>query len=206
MYYDQNIGGTLNLLNQMDAVECRQIVFSSSATVYGEAAEVPFHETSATGPTNPYGRTKLFIEEIIRDWSGAGDDRTAALLRYFNPIGADVSGLIGENPRGIPNNLMPLMLDVATGRRDELSVFGDDYDTPDGTGIRDYIHIDDLACGHVLALDFTSRTSGTEVFNLGTGTGVSVLELIAAFERVTGQTIAHPDHPTATRGRGCMFC
>ena len=191
MYYEQNIGGTLNLLNQMDAAACRQIVFSSSATVYGEVARAPSPETSRTGPTNPYGRTKLFIEEIIRDWSVAGVGRSAALLRYFKPVGADASGLIGENPRGIPNNLMPLMLDVATGKRDELLVFGDDYDTPDGTGIRDYIHVDDLARGHVLALDFTSRRSGTEVFNLGTGTGVSVLELIAAFESVTGQTIAH---------------
>ena len=191
MYYEQNIGGTLTLLNQMDAVGCRQIVFSSSATVYGEAAEVPYRETGRTGPTNPYGRTKLFIEEIIRDWSVAGDGRSAALLRYFNPIGADESGIIGENPKGIPNNLMPLMLDVAIGKRGELLVFGDDYNTPDGTGIRDYIHVDDLARGHVAALDFTRRTTGTEVFNLGTGDGVSVLELIAAFEHVTGQTIAH---------------
>ena len=195
MYYEQNIGGTLTLLNQMDAAGCRQIVFSSSATVYGEAAELPSRETSRTGPTNPYGRTKLFIEEIIRDWSATGEGRSAALLRYFNPIGADESGLIGENPKGMPNNLMPLMLDVAIGKRDELSVFGDDYDTADGTGIRDYIHVDDLARGHVSALDFTRRTPGTEVFNLGTGTGVSVLELIAAFERVTGQTIAHQITP-----------
>ena len=195
MYYEQNVGGTLNLLNQMDAAECRQIVFSSSATVYGEAAMVPTCETSPTAPTNPYGRTKLFIEKIIRDWGVAGVGRSAALLRYFNPIGADASGLIGENPRGIPNNLMPLMLDVAIGKRDELLVFGDDYNTPDGTGIRDYIHVDDLAYGHVSALDFTSRTSGVEVFNLGTGTGVSVLELIAAFERVTGQTIAYQITP-----------
>lgn len=195
MYYEQNVGGTLNLLNQMDAAECRQIVFSSSATVYGEAAVVPSCETSPTDPTNPYGRTKLFIEKIIRDWCVAGVGKSAALLRYFNPIGADASGLIGENPRGIPNNLMPLMLDVAIGKRDELLVFGDDYDTPDGTGIRDYIHVDDLAHGHVAALDFTSRTSGAEVFNLGTGTGVSVLELIAAFERVTGQTIAYQITP-----------
>ena len=182
MYYEQNIGGTLTLLKQMDAVGCRQIVFSSSATVYGEASDPPFCEDARTYPSNPYGRTKLFIEEIIRDWSATGEGRSAALLRYFNPIGADESGLIGENPKGIPNNLMPLMLDVAIGKRDELSVFGDDYDTADGTGIRDYIHVDDLARGHVSALDFTRRTPGTEVFNLGTGTGVSVLELIAAFE------------------------
>ena len=191
MYYEQNIGGTLNLLNQMDAVGCRRIVFSSSATVYGEAAKVPFRETSYTGPTNPYGRTKLFIEEIIRDWSVAGDDRSAALLRYFNPIGADAAGLIGENSKGIPNNLMPLMMDVAIGKRDELSVFGNDYDTSDGTAVRDYIHVDDLARGHIAALDFMNGVTGAEVFNLGTGSGVSVFELIAAFERVTGQTIAH---------------
>ena len=179
MYYEQNIGGTLNLLKQMDAAGCRQIVFSSSATVYSEVAEVPFRETSQTGPINPYGRTKLFIEEIIRDWSAAGNGRSAAMLRYFNPIGADVSGLIGENPKCIPNNLMPLVLDVAIGERNQLSVFGDDYDTPDGTGIRDYIHVDDLARGHVCSR-FRARTAGTEVFNLGTGTGLSVLELIAA--------------------------
>ena len=143
-YYDQNIGGTLNLLNQMDAVGCRQIVFSSSATVYGEAPEVPSRETSPACATNPSGRTSC-IEEIIRDWSVVGDGRSAALLRYFNPIGADESGLIGDNPKGIPNNLMPLMLEVATGERKELLVFGDDYDTPDGTCIRDYIHVDDLA-------------------------------------------------------------
>ena len=191
MYYEQNIGGTLSLLNQMDAAACRQIVFSSSATVYGEAAEVPSRETTRTGPTNPYGRTKLFIEDIIRDWSVAGEGRSAALLRYFNPIGADESGLIGENPKGIPNNLMPLILEVASGQREELSVFGDDYDTPDGTGIRDYIHVDDLARGHIAALDFIDKTAGTEVFNLGTGSGISVLELISAFERVTGQSIPY---------------
>jgi len=191
LYYEQNIGGTLTLLKQMDAVECRQIVFSSSATVYGEVAEVPSCETSRTGPSNPYGRTKLFIEEIIRDWTATGGARSAALLRYFNPIGADESGLIGENPKGIPNNLMPLILEVASGKRAELAVFGDDYDTPDGTGIRDYIHVDDLARGHIAALDFTEGTAGAEVFNLGTGTGVSVLELIAAFERITGQKVPY---------------
>ena len=190
-YYEQNIVGTLTLLKQMDVVGCRQIVFSSSATVYGETAEVPSRETSRTGPTSPYGRTKLFIEEIIQDWSATGDGRSAALLRYFNPIGAHESGLIGENPKGIPNNLMPLMLEVAIGKRVDLAVFGDDYDTADGTGIRDYIHVDDLARGHIAALDFTSRTNGADVFNLGTGTGVSVLEMIAALERVTRRTIAH---------------
>ena len=186
MYYEQNIGGTLNLLAQMDAVGCRQIVFSSSATVYGEVAEVPSRETDRTGPTNPYGRTKLFIEEIIRDWSAVGDDRSAALLRYFNPIGADPSGLIGENPKGIPNNLMPLMLDVAIGKRDELSVFGDDYDTPDGTGIRDYIMLMIWPVHHGAGFHQETRRRGVQP----DGSGISVLDLISAFERVTGQTIA----------------
>lgn len=191
LYYEQNIGGTINLLNQMDSVGCQKLIFSSSATVYGEGSIPPFREDAKTLPSNPYGRTKLFIEEIIRDWSATEEGKSAAMLRYFNPIGADESGLIGENPKGIPNNLMPLILNVALGQCDDLAVFGDDYDTPDGTGIRDYIHVDDLARGHVSALEFTSSSTGAEVFNLGTGTGVSVLELIAVFERVTGQSVAH---------------
>lgn len=191
MYYEQNIGSTLTLLNQMDKVGCEQIVFSSSATVYGETVKVPSPEDARTCPANPYGRTKLFIEEIIRDWSAIGGNRSAALLRYFNPIGAHESGIIGENPKGIPNNLMPLMLEVAIGKREALSVFGDDYDTPDGTGIRDYIHVDDLADGHIAALNFITKKTGAEVFNLGTGNGVSVLELISAFERATGLVLAH---------------
>lgn len=189
MYYEQNIGGTLNLLMQMDAAGCRQIVFSSSATVYGEVSAPPFREDAATGPTNPYGRTKLFIEEILRDWSDVGDGRSAVLLRYFNPIGAHNSGLIGESPKGVPNNLMPLILDVASGKRGELVVFGDDYDTPDGTGLRDYIHVEDLARGHVDALVHTSKISGWATFNLGTGKGISVLDLISSFERVTSQKV-----------------
>ena len=189
MYYEQNIGGTLNLLTQMDAAGCRQIVFSSSATVYGEVSAPPFREDANTGPTNPYGRTKLFIEEILRDWSAVGDGRSAVLLRYFNPIGAHNSGLIGESPKGVPNNLMPLILDVASGKRGELVVFGDDYDTPDGTGVRDYIHVEDLARGHVGALVHTSKISGWATFNLGTGKGISVLDLISSFERVTSQKV-----------------
>ena len=189
MYYEQNIGGTLNLLTQMDAAGCRQIVFSSSATVYGEISAPPFREDANTGPTNPYGRTKLFIEEILRDWSAVGDGRSAVLLRYFNPIGAHNSGLIGESPKGVPNNLMPLILDVASGKRGELVVFGDDYDTPDGTGVRDYIHVEDLARGHVDALVHTSKISGWATFNLGTGKGISVLDLISSFERVTSQKV-----------------
>lgn len=189
MYYEQNIGGTLNLLTQMDAAGCRQIVFSSSATVYGEVSAPPFREDANTGPTNPYGRTKLFIEEILRDWSAVGDGRSAVLLRYFNPIGAHNSGLIGESPKGVPNNLMPLILDVASGKRGELVVFGDDYDTPDGTGVRDYIHVEDLARGHFDALVHTSKISGWATFNLGTGKGISVLDLISSFERVTSQKV-----------------
>ena len=195
LYYNQNVCGTINLLKQMDLVECRQIVFSSSATVYGEASDPPFQEDARTFPSSPYGRTKLFIEDIVRDWTAVEDNRSSVILRYFNPIGADVSGLIGENPKGIPNNLMPLLLDVAIGKRAGLSVFGDDYDTPDGTGVRDYIHVDDLARGHISALDFMGRKFGTEVFNLGTGSGISVLELISTFEHVTGQTIAHGISP-----------
>ena len=191
MYYEQNIGGTINLLKQMDKVACKRIVFSSSATVYGAASAPPFDEQAMTGPSNPYGRTKLVIEDIIRDWSAVGEGRAAALLRYFNPIGAHESGLIGENPKDIPNNLMPLILDVVSGRRDQLAVFGGDYETPDGTGVRDYIHVDDLARGHISALEFIEGTECVDVFNLGTGTGVSVLELIAAFERVTGQMVPH---------------
>ena len=147
LYFDQNVGGTIALLKQMDEVGCRRIVFSSSATVYGEAEQVPSCEDSRARPFNPYGRTKFFTEEIIRDWCAVGEGRSAALLRYFNPIGADESGLIGENPKGIPNNLMPLILQVAAGKLEQLLIYGDDYDTPDGTGIRDYIHVDDLAWG-----------------------------------------------------------
>ena len=191
MYYEQNVGGTINLLKQMGTVGCKRIVFSSSATVYGEASSPPFDEQARAGPSNPYGRTKLFIEDIIRDWSAAGEGRAAALLRYFNPIGADESGLIGENPKGIPNNLMPLILDVASGKRDQLAVFGGDYETPDGTCMRDYIHVDDLARGHISALEFTAGKDSADAFNLGTGTGVSVLQLIAAFERVTGERVPH---------------
>ena len=189
MYYDKNIGGTIQLLKQMDKVGCRRLAFSSSATVYGESGQVPFTEDSPTDPVNPYGRTKLFIEHIIRDWTVAGEDRSAVILRYFNPIGADESGLIGENPKGTPNNLMPLILDVAVGKRDELVVFGNDYETSDGTGVRDYIHVDDLARGHIAALEHTEAAVGTSMFNLGTGDQVSVLDLISTFERVTGQKV-----------------
>ena len=139
----------------------------------------------------PLWQNKFFVEEIIRDWCAVGEGRSAALLRYFNPIGADESGLIGENPKGIPNNLMPLILQVAAGKLGQLLIYGDDYDTPDGTCIRDYIHVDDLAWGHIAAMEFTERKQGPDVFNLGTGIGVSVLELISAFERVTGQTVPY---------------
>jgi len=191
MYYEQNIGGTLNLLKQMNEVGCTRIVFSSSATVYGDGMRPPFREDHRIGPTNPYGRTKLFIENIIKDWSDVGSDRSAILLRYFNPIGSNESGLIGEDPMGTPNNLMPLILDVAIGKQKTLVIFGNDYDTPDGSGVRDYIHVDDLARGHVDALKYTSTLNGTSTFNLGTGQGVSVFDLISTFERVTGQKVPY---------------
>lgn len=191
LYFEKNVGGTLNLLRHMDEAGCRHIVFSSSATVYGVSGNIPCREDSMTLPCNPYGRSKLFIEEIIRDWCSSGDGRSATLLRYFNPIGADESGLIGEWPKGIPNNLMPLILEVAAGIRKQLSVFGKDYDTPDGTCIRDYIHVDDLARGHIAAMEFTKSERGVEAFNLGTGIGISVLDLISAFSRVTGKEIPH---------------
>ena len=191
LYFEQNICGTVNLLKQMEATGCRRIVFSSSATVYGHMVEALLREDTETSPLNPYGRTKLFIEEIIRDWCAVEEKRSAVLLRYFNPIGADASGLIGESPKNIPNNLMPLILQVAAGNCEKLSVYGNDYQTPDGTGVRDYVHIDDLARGHVAAVDFTKRSNDVSVFNLGTGVGVSVLELIASFERVTGQHVPY---------------
>ena len=186
-YYRNNLGSTLTLLEVMARHGCKRIVFSSSATVYGGENAVPFTETAKTGGcTNPYGRTKYFIEEILRDAAIADPTLSVVLLRYFNPIGAHESALIGERPNGIPNNLMPYITQVAAGVRDKLHVFGDDYPTPDGTGVRDYIHVTDLARGHVAALRYARAHAGTEVFNLGTGKGTSVLNLVHAFERATG--------------------
>ena len=190
-YYDNNITGTLELLKVMAANECFNLVFSSSATVYGDPATVPITEDFPLSATNPYGRTKLFIEEILRDVCAADPRWTAVLLRYFNPIGAHESGLIGEDPQGTPNNLMPYIMQVAVGQRPRLSVFGDDYDTPDGTGVRDYIHVVDLARGHVAAIDRLAGFEGCVPVNLGTGQGYSVLEMVAAAEAASGRPVPY---------------
>ena len=181
-YYDNNLNSTLVLTKVMAEVGMKNIIFSSSATVYTADNEMPLKETSRTGNcTNPYGWTKYMTEQILSGMANADKDWGIVLLRYFNPIGAHESGRIGEDPRGIPNNLMPYITQVAVGRRDHLSVFGNDYDTPDGTGVRDYIHVVDLAKGHVAAVKFVTENKGCEVFNLGTGTGYSVLDMVHAF-------------------------
>lgn len=188
-YYQNNLDSTLVLCDVCREFSVKKIVFSSSATVYGTATTMPLDETMPTGAINPYGRTKLFIEHILRDLSAADADWSIALLRYFNPIGAHKSGLIGEDPRGIPNNLMPYIAQVAVGRLEKLHVFGNDYPTPDGTGLRDYIHVVDLAKGHVKAIEWVLKNKGCEAINLGTGTGTSVLELKNAFEQAGGVSI-----------------
>lgn len=189
-YYRVNVGGATTLLRALDRGGVRRFVFSSSATVYGEQEEIPVGEDAPLGaPTNPYGRTKLFIEEILRDLAASDPRWEIGILRYFNPVGAHPSGLIGEEPSGIPNNLMPYVCRVAAGELPELRVFGGDYPTPDGTGVRDYIHVVDLAAGHVAALD--RLASGVGVWNLGRGVGVSVLELVAAFEEATGTRVPY---------------
>lgn len=191
-YYDNNLYSTVVLCETMRDHGVKNIVFSSSATVYSGDNTMPLRENSHTGMcTNPYGWTKYMCEQILRDTGKAITDWSIALLRYFNPIGAHSSGLIGEDPRGSPNNLMPYISQVAIGRRDHLNVFGDDYDTPDGTGVRDYIHVVDLARGHVAAIDYMQTHKGENVFNLGTGIGYSVLDMVHAFERVTGKKIPY---------------
>ena len=191
-YYDNNLNSTLVLTKVMKEVGMKNIIFSSSATVYTADNEMPLKETSRTGHcTNPYGWTKYMSEQILRDTAFADEEWSIALLRYFNPIGAHSSGLIGEDPRGIPNNLMPFISQVAVGRRDHLNVFGNDYDTHDGTGVRDYIHVVDLARGHVCAIEYMQKHKGENVFNLGTGMGYSVLDMVKAFERVTGIKIPY---------------
>ena len=191
LYYDNNVAGTLVLLEAMKAAGVKNLVFSSSATVYGEAGQPPFREDSILGPTNPYGRTKLMVEQIAGDMAHADPEWRMVLLRYFNPVGAHVSGTIGENPNGVPNNLMPYVSQVAVGKLKELSVWGNDYPTVDGTGVRDYIHVVDLALGHVAALEAISRLEPVNVFNLGTGRGNSVLEVVAAFERASGRKVPY---------------
>lgn len=191
-YYDNNIGGTIMLLEVMREFNVKCIVFSSSATVYGEKHTAPFNEDMETGgTTNPYGTTKLFIEQILKDLCAADKEWSVSLLRYFNPIGAHESGKIGEAPNGIPNNLMPYISQVAIGKREKLFVYGNDYPTPDGTGVRDYIHVADLALGHIAALERALSVKGCEVYNLGTGKGVSVLELRDAFEKASGVEIPY---------------
>ena len=191
-YYRNNLDSTLALLAAMEAHGVRQLIFSSSATVYGRHAALPYREDAETGPcTNPYGWTKLFIEQILRDYAAAHPDFSAVLLRYFNPVGAHESGLMGEDPRDIPNNLMPYIARVAVGTLPYLNVFGNDYPTPDGTGVRDYIHVTDLATGHMAALDYAASHTGVEVFNLGTGTGYSVLDMVHAFSRACGRDIPY---------------
>jgi len=189
LYYDNNVAGTLALVAAMERANVRRMVFSSSATVYGEAAQPPLREDGALGPTNPYGRTKLMIEQILTDLALSRPEWKVVLLRYFNPVGAHASGTLGEDPNGIPNNLMPYVSQVAIGQLAQLSVFGNDYPTADGTGVRDYIHVADLAAGHVAALGAINRQPPVSVFNLGTGRGYSVLDLVRAFERASGRPV-----------------
>ncbi|WP_174734413.1 UDP-glucose 4-epimerase GalE [Mesobacillus harenae] len=190
-YYQNNLVGTLVLCDVMNRYGVKNLVFSSSASVYGMTNEVPIREDSILSVTSPYGRTKLMIEEVLKDLHTADDTWSIALLRYFNPIGAHQSGLIGEDPTGVPNNLMPYITQVAAGKLEKLQVYGNDYPTADGTGVRDYIHVVDLAQGHIKALEKVMSSSGVEAFNLGTGTGYSVLEIISAFEKVSGKKIRY---------------
>lgn len=195
-YYENNLQGTLVLLDVLRKHGCKNIIFSSSATVYGEASEVPITEESPKGRcTNPYGWTKWMIEQILTDLHTADNSWNVVLLRYFNPIGAHSSGLIGENPNGVPNNLMPYVTQVAAGKLERLHVFGNDYDTPDGTGVRDYIHVMDLARGHVAALKAVEDNVGVGIYNLGTGKGYSVLEIVRSFESATGIKIPYVIDP-----------
>lgn len=190
-YYDNNVAGTITLLRCLDAAGVRRIVFSSSATVYGDPESVPIREDAKTGATNPYGRTKWFIEYILQDLAASDPRWSIGNLRYFNPVGAHPSGLIGEDPAGIPNNLMPFVAQVAVGRRERLSVFGGDWPTPDGTGVRDYIHVVDLAQGHLAALRRVFDVPGFWTVNLGTGNGCSVLDMVRAFERASGRPVPY---------------
>ncbi|HAS8236465.1 TPA: UDP-glucose 4-epimerase GalE [Vibrio vulnificus] len=195
MYYDNNVSGTLNLVREMDKAGVKSLIFSSSATVYGDPASVPIRENFPTSATNPYGRSKLMVEECLTDFHKANPDWSITLLRYFNPVGAHESGLLGEDPQGIPNNLLPFVAQVAVGRREKLGVFGDDYPTPDGTGVRDYIHVIDLADGHLAALNKVGQQAGLHIFNLGTGQGNSVLEMVAAFEKAAQRPIPYEIKP-----------
>ena len=195
MYYQNNLDSTLILCEVMKKFDVKNLVFSSSATVYGDPESVPITEESSLSATNPYGRTKLFIEYILKDLYTSDDSWNIALLRYFNPVGAHKSGLIGEDPNDIPNNLMPYVSQVAVGKLKHLSVFGDDYPTPDGTGVRDYIHVVDLALGHLKAIDKLRSAPGLVIYNLGTGKGTSVLDMIKAFENASGKKVEYKIGP-----------
>lgn len=194
-YYENNLESTINLLKAMRKSGVKNLVFSSSATVYGKAKSMPIYEDFPTSATNPYGRTKLFIEEILKDVSIADPSLNIAILRYFNPVGAHESGLLGENPRGIPNNLMPYISQVSVGQLKELNIFGNDYNTKDGTGVRDYIHVVDLAKGHLAALDKLKTRCGLVVYNLGTGVGYSVLDMVNAFNKCCGGKVRYKFAP-----------
>lgn len=195
MYYDNNISGTVTLLDVMKEYNCKSIVFSSSATVYGNNP-IPYEETMVTGDvSNPYGRTKHFIEQILGDVYVSDNEWSISLLRYFNPIGAHESGIMGEDPKGIPNNLLPYIAQVAVGKLEKVHVFGNDYPTPDGTGVRDYIHVVDLAIGHVKAIEHCSGKEGVHIYNLGTGNGYSVLDIVKAFSKACGKEIPYQIDP-----------
>ena len=204
-YYENNVGGTINLLKAMRSHGVKQIIFSSSATVYGDqgVAELTEEMQTGVGITNPYGETKFMIEEILKDVCRADKDFSATILRYFNPVGCHPSGLLGEDPNDIPNNLMPIIMKVSTGEIPELNVYGDDYDTPDGTGIRDYIHVVDLAKGHVASIE--KMTSGVSIYNLGSGKGTSVKEMIAAFEKASGKKLPFKIAPRRAGDLGEIF-
>ena len=205
-YYKTNLTSTLTLLEVMEEFGCSKLVFSSSATVYGPDNPVPYTEDMPTHvATNPYGWTKAMIEQILRDYAAATPGFTAILLRYFNPIGGHESGLLGDDPNGIPNNLMPYIARVAAGKLEKLTVFGNDYDTPDGTGLRDYLHVVDLAKGHLKALEYARNHTGAEAFNLGTGNGVSVLELVHAFEAASGVAVPHVIGPRRDGDLACSW-
>jgi UDP-glucose 4-epimerase len=196
-YFDVNVGGAVSLLSAMDGAGCRNIVFSSSATVYGAPEYLPYDEDHPLNPVNPYGRSKLAVEGLLSDWANADGGRAATSLRYFNPVGAHPSGQIGEDPKGVPNNLMPYIAQTAVGRRPRVATFGDDYETRDGTGERDYIHVMDLAEAHLAALQNLAPGAGMRPYNIGTGKGVTVLELVRAFEVATGAQV--PTEITARR-------
>lgn len=206
-YYYNNMTGTLVLCDVMRAHGVKNIVFSSSATVYGDPAQIPITENCPKGqPTNPYGWTKSMLEQVLTDIHTSDPEWNVILLRYFNPIGAHKSGMIGEDPKGIPNNLLPYIAQVAVGKREMLGVFGNDYDTPDGTGVRDYIHVVDLAAGHVKAIEKLRENPGVEIYNLGTGNGYSVLQVVAAFEKACGHAIPYEIKPRREGDIATCYC